>query len=350
MANRGRLTTREAVKRAADIKGTDANATIDDLIEAMSREIESRHRRWYIPRTLTRSYPWPGIGPSTTLWVHGDLLTVTALTTDNTATTIASPDYFLEPVNEGPPYDRIEIDQSSSATFSSSTTWQRAIAVTGTWGYLNETESVGTVVSGLASDATATTFVASDSSNIGVGDCLLIQSEQVFVTDRASIDLAVNTTGALTASMSDTTLSLAAPTDNLVVGELIRIDSERMLVVDVNSATSVVVDRAYDGSTLASHNSGADVFTYRQYTIERGVNGTTAAVHANATAVSRQVVPRDVEILCRAEVISAFYQEQAGWGREIGAGDGAQEFSGRALANMRKRVDAKYRRLILEVA
>ena len=68
-------------------------------------------------------------------------------------------DFFLEDNNLGPPYYRIEIDLSSTSSFESGDTPQRSISVLGRWGYEEDTESVGTVASGLSSGTTATTMV-----------------------------------------------------------------------------------------------------------------------------------------------------------------------------------------------
>lgn len=351
MADRAAYATLEAIRAAAQIRGSGSDAVLTYLIEAASREIERAMHRWFVPRTETRQYSWPqGSGNSYSLYLDADLLSVSTLTKEGeNAVAIASTDYFLEPVNEGPPYWRIDIDRASNAFFDSDpNTPQRSIRVTGSWGYTNDTQAVGVTTSGLASDAAATTFETSQSDKIGIGDNLLIQSEQVYVTAKTSLDLGVNlhaTTGALTADEADTNvLMTAAPTTAVRVGEVLRVDSEQLKVTAVNTTSDVEVERAYNGTTLASHAANADIFIYRTLTIERGVNGTTAATHANATAVSRYFPPRDVEMLCIAEVIAAFQQQTSGWGRSVGTGEGQREFSGRDLDRLRQSVVRRYRR------
>jgi hypothetical protein len=41
------------------------------------------------------------------------------------------------------------------------------------------------------------------------------------------------------------------------------------------------------------------VDVYRKFTVVREVNGTTAAAHDNATAISRYLVPADILFLCK---------------------------------------------------
>ena len=120
-----------------------------------------------------------------------------------------------------------------------------------------------------------------------------------------------------------------------------------MRVVSVTSATSVVVERAWDGTNLAAHTNTADIFVFRRFTVERAVNGTTAATHADNTAVSKYAVPGPIEELCIAETIAALQQERAGWGRTVGTGERQTELSGRALSDLRKRALGQYRRNLL---
>jgi hypothetical protein len=323
MADRANYTTREKFKRAADVRGSDLDAQIDRLIAAASRHIERVTRTWFVPRTAAEPYNWPQINPGTTweLWVRDYLLSVSAITDEDGSGTITVANTNLEP-QHGPPYTRVEIDYSSADTFDAGDTEQQTITVTGDWGYSNDTESAGTVVSGLASGTTATTFVTDSSDLIGVGDSLLIESERVFVTGKTTVDLAVNThgtTGALTASKTDTNVTLAAaPATALRVGEILRINSEDMRITAINSTSDVNVERAYDGTILAAHSTGDDVYAYRTLTIERGINGSTAATHANATAVSRYVPPADVELYCLQRAMLWFHQERGGLGEAAG--------------------------------
>jgi hypothetical protein len=342
--------TREAVKRAVRSNGSENDEAVDRLIEAASRDVENMTHRWFIPRTQTRLFKWPGIyGLGDILWVDADLISVTTLQTqaqDSSPTTIASSDYFLEPVNNAPPYNRIEIDISSSAAFESGDTSQRSISVAGSWGFSNDTVSVGTVASGLDSDATVTSMVASNvsmTSGINVGDTLLIESEQVFVSEKTSAALAsIVLDGALTADKSEN-VTVDGGTHGISNGEVIQVDSEQMLVRN-NTTTVLTVERAYNGTTLAAHSDGVAVHIFRTLTITRGVNGTTAATHADATAVTAYRAPGPIRELTTAMVIAAFTQEAAGYGRTIGAAGAPVDVTGRDLPALTQRISDQYAR------
>jgi len=327
--------TREAVKRAGNLFGTSRHIIIDRTIEAVSSSISRETRRRFIPETATKLYKWPQrfSNSSITLWTNEDILSVTTLKTkaQNTSpTTISSSDYFLEPQQYGGPYDRIEIDESSTASFESGDTQQRSISVLGSWGYSANTDSSGTVVSGLASDATATSMVISDGSLVDVGHTLLIESEQIFVSDRTSAaepnsDLL---DGALTADRSETVTVDSG--GRYAVNEVILVDSEEMLITGISGNVLSVI-RAYNSTTLATHSNNQAVHVFRTLTVERGANGTTAAVHANSTAISKYVPELPIQQLTIAMVLAQLAQEGSSWGRAVGAGDSAFEYSGRGL-------------------
>lgn len=338
-------TTREAVKRAGAVNTTLWDSVLDAEIEAASREIDKLTGRRFIPITATRRYAWPAPFPRAAwmLMLDDDLLSVSALTRDDdTATAIAATDYFLEPGNDGPPYAWIEIDLSSSAYFSQQNTHQRAIRVTGSWGYSSDTAAAGTVSSGLASDATATSLVCSDASKVDVGDTLLCESEQLFVSERATAGTTADLNDTLTASVSDVTVTV---TNGALVkaGEVILVDSERMLVQST-TGNDLTVQRAYEGTALAAHSTGTSVYAFRTLTVTRGVNGTTAATHANSTALSKYQPPADVRQLCRALALQRLSLNQGGWMGVLGSGENSIEVRGQALLALVERVKRHYRR------
>ena len=340
-------TSREAVKRAIRSNGNENDASIDRLIESASRDVEQLTKRRFIPKTQTRLYRWPSrwaVGD--TLWLDEDLISVSTLQSEaqnSSPTTISSSDYFLEPVNTAPPYNRIEIDISSDASFSSGDTPQRSISVAGSWGFSNDTESVGTVASGLAADATATSMVASNGSQISginVGDTLLIESEQLFVSEKTSAALnSILTDGVLTASKSENVTVDSG--HGIVAGEVILIDSEEMFV-RVAGTTALTVERAYNGTTLAAHTNNTAVHIFRTLTVTRGVNGTTGATHANSTAISVYRAPGPIRQLVTAMAIAGYTQESAAYGRVLGAGEGATNVTGRDLDSLAERVRSEY--------
>jgi hypothetical protein len=345
MANR-RYTTRESVKGYLEAVGVAKNPLIDNHIDAATETIERELRRRFIPFTATKKYNWPQEnGQSGVLHLDHGLISLSGLTSQNGAVTVNTGEVFLEPVNEGPPYTRIELDKASTdanTEFAAGESTQRAIAVTGSWGDCADTVTAGTVTSGLASSASATSMVCSDGSLIGVGDTLLIESEQLFVSERTAVSGGV---GALlgadfAANTSARLLELATPS-TVFVGEVLLVDSEKMLVEAV-SADGVTVTRAYDGTTLAAHSTGAQGYTHRQLTVVRGVNGTTAATHANSTAMSKYQPPADIQALCRAEAIFNYEQDESGHTGVVGGVEGGVNVRPKALSMMWESARCKY--------
>lgn len=337
--------TREAVKSTLNVQGSKLDAVIDRHIEAASADIErSLNDRRFIPYVDTKLFRWPrriARGGYTLYLEDNDLLSVTTLQAkaqDASPSTITN--YFVEPQHLGPPYSRIEIDLSSTDVFEAGNTPQRSISVLGKWGFSEETRAAGSVASGLASSASATSMVCSDASLVGVGDTLLIEDEQLFVSGRAAADTTATTSGALTADSNGTTVAVDDGT-KLHAGEVILIDSEKMLI-DSIAGNNLTVERAYDGTTLATHNSAAAVYAYRSLTVVRGVNGTTAATHANSTAVDKYAPPGDVVEFCLAQAIALHEQGKSGWTGQIGGPETPVETRMFNLYAMRMQLQAKY--------
>src|SRR3990172_4412290 len=171
--------SREQLKHAGDIKGSDQDAQVDRHIEAASRHIDRMlglREGVFIPKTQTRNFEWPqdtGVEDrhrnGYTLYLDEHLISISGVTRDgDTATAIPTADIFLEPANEGPPYTRLELDRSSTdadATFATtiSTTNQRAVRVSGSWGYKGDTKAAGALAAAI-SDTTGTSITISDAS------------------------------------------------------------------------------------------------------------------------------------------------------------------------------------------
>ncbi|TAJ21839.1 MAG: hypothetical protein EPO65_00635 [Dehalococcoidia bacterium] len=335
--------TREDVKSALDSAETArSNAQVDRAIETASRAIESLTLRRFYPTTATRYFDWPDRNSSRPwrLWLNADeLISVTTLTVAGEA--IASTDYFLEPANSGPPFTHVEIDLASSAAFSSGDTHQRAIAIAGVFGYQATSETVGSLSSNLDADTTDTASV-SWTRNVGIGDILTIDNERVIVTDRTMVDTTQNLQADLAASVSGVTVAVTNGAAFLV-GQILLVESERMLVVDI-AGNNLTVKRAWDGSVLAAHTSGADIYALTGIDIDRAQLGTTLAAHTTGATISRHVVPGPIRTLCIAEAINTLLQEQAGWGRSVGSGESERAASGADLPGLRTEVRRQFGR------
>lgn len=334
-------TTREEVKSSLDIKETARNnSQVDRAIEAASRSVEKLTHRKFYPFSGTRYIDWPNsdYARSGRLWLDGDTELVSLTTFVSGGVTIASTDYFLEPNDSGPPYDRIDIDRGSTAALTAGSTSQRSVALTGVFGYNDVTESVGSLVGGI--NSSVTTIVLDHPCK--VGELLTIGSERMVVTEKAlrqiiGSDLVSN----MSASTGDTLVDSGSGL--FYAGEVIAIDSEKMLVEDVSGA-NYIVKRAWDGSTLAAHTLGTVISAYRTFTVTRAQTGTAGAAHTDAAAVSHQVYPGPIVSLTIAEAMSQLQQEGSAYGRVVGSGDNAREARGLSLGDLRQNVYEAYGR------
>lgn len=336
-------TTREKVKLSKDLN-TIRDAQIDRIIAARSRSIENLTNRIFVPYIATKKYEWPPHQTSSSyrMWLNNDLLSVTSISLraeDDSPETLPASGYFLEPYNDGPPYRRIELNAETSYIFGGGQTWQRSVSIVGLWGYTQNTEQVGTL-SAAISTTTATTITVSDSSLIGVGDSLVIDSERFFVSDKVTAGTGVINMAAITADVADKNIVVSDAT-KLQKGEIITIDSERMYVQEVNDNT-ITVRRKYDGSTLATHASGTEFYDKSSITVQRGVYGSTAATHTNGTAIYKCIVPEDIEQLCIAETIVSLMHETEGYTKTVGGEGFQREYQGIALKDLRSEVKSNY--------
>jgi hypothetical protein len=329
--------TREDVKRSLDMNETARNdALVDRAIEAASRAVDGLLHRQIAPTLATRYFDWPNHQYSRAwrLWLdENDLISVTSLTSGGT--TVSSSDYFLEPVNSGPPYDRVEIDMSSSAAFSSDDTWQRAVSITGLWGYTDDNTAVGITAEALDASETGVDVDGPTAAQVGVGSVLKVDSERMLVTGRSTLTSGQTLQSDLT--IQNNAVSVSVTTGSaFAVGEVILLDSERMLIVDI-AGNTLTVKRGWDGSPLATH-SGSTIYTYRTLTVTRGALGTTAASHNSGATVNRWDVPGPVRELAMAEAINNLEQAKAGYARTSGAEESERETRALGLELLRKSV------------
>ena len=337
--------TVEDVAAAMDIKATAyMTARIARATDSATRSIEGALRRRFYPQLTTLYFDWPPAagGPAHVLWLEEhELISVTSLTSGGN--TIDAADFNLEPF-DGPPYNRIELDLSSSASFGGGSTPQRDITIVGVTGYRADTAAAGALAEAL--DSSETGVDVTDSSLVGIGDAILVGTEYMVVTGRAMLDTGVTIAAAdsLTASTADVSLTASTTTGIPQPGEVILIDAERLLVVDLAGDT-LSVRRAWDGSTLAAHAAEAPIYAGRTLTVERGALGSTAAAHDTATAVLRHVVPGLIRDLGIAESIVRLEQENAGYARTVGSGEGTRNASLAGLADLRAQARRQYRRV-----
>ena len=345
--------TLEAVKTAGGIEGQDRDAAIGRLIEAVSRAVDSATHTRFIPETAVRKYEFNQRNVrSNRLYFDADLFSMTTLTdrgSEQRALTEGA-EYLLLPDNAGPPFYAAEILRSQGVSYEGGAqTSQQSFEATGLWSATAETVAASVVAVNSITDAIGTSIHVKDGGKVGVGDTLLIESEQVFISGRDDVDLLVNLSGALTADETDTNVGLSgAPVDPVNVGEVLRIGTERMRVTAVNTTTSFEVERMYDGTTLAAHDNAVDIFMRRTYTMVRGVNGTTAASHADDTVFTRYVAPPLIEEVVLAEVLQLFHRQESGFTQRVGAGESQVTLRPESLKALQKRAYGAHRRNLVE--
>lgn len=346
MSTKPWYTTREIVKLALDVKSTaQADWQIDEAIDSASRMIDDEMNRIFYPWTGTRYLDWPDPqnGTSYRLWLEeNEVISVSQL---SSGTTVFSPTtYNLEP-SYGPPFDHIELKLSTTASFGDSDSHQRDVAVTGVFGYGND-ESAAGALSAAVVTTTATLITVTEPQKIGIGSLLRIDNERMMVVDRTWVDSTQVLGADITAMNNSTTIAVQ---DGTIFrrGEVIAINSEYMRVLSV-VGNNLVVERAFDGSTLAAHSGtgpgAAAIYRSTSLTVERGSAGTTAATHLNAAPIYLHAAPGPIRALCRAQAIDTVLQEQGGYARVIGSGDHLRAASGSTLKNLWARVVDNYQR------
>lgn len=336
--------SREAVQQALEDENTfRANvARIDQVIRQASRDVEGLCHRTFYPWTGTKTFDAPRRG--TTLWLEQhDLLALASLSSGGTALTAS--DYIFRPTNELP-ITAIELDRSSSGSWTVGDTWQNAVVGVGTWGYTDRSVSAGTITT--SPDNDDTTINVSDGSAVGVGDLLTVDTERLIVTDKMAVASGTTTTANLDAKNNANIVSVVDGS-LFTAGEVLLVDAERMLVLDVVGNT-LVVKRPVQGSVLAAHTSGGAVWVYRRLVVRRAATGTTAASHTAGAVVYRHTAPSLVQELTMAYAVVALTQGKAAYGRVIGAGDNQRESSGRGLKQIEADCQRRYARVRIGAA
>lgn len=331
--------TREQVQRALNLADVPRlNGRVDSAIMSGARQVHGLLHRQFYPTTATRLFDLP---KQFTLWL--DHLELAAAPTQILSAGIpmaASTDYILGPI-DGPPYRWIDQNYIAVVPFQPGASDQQCISVTGDYGYPTSTNPVTTL--GLTAGSSASTIVLNDSSAVGVGSLILIDSERLLVSDKT-----VSTTGAtITADLTNakSAVSVTVSSGALInPGELILIDAERMFVEYV-AGNVLTVDRAVNGSTLATHTTGATVFAPRTASVLRARTGSTAASHTTGAVVSVLAAPSLVSELNLAYAITNNERALAAYSR-TGSPDTTSLYrdKGRGIAELAADTVAAYGR------
>lgn len=338
------VTREEVISSLEDSHTSRSNTEVDRKRLAASRSVEGlTHRRFY-PEIRTMTFDWPNQQYAATwrLWLdEHELISATTITAGGTA--IAASDYFLRP-DDGPPYDRLEIDLASAAAFGGGDTHQRDISIAGLYGHKDIRNSAGAVVTGINSSTTTVDIKPlSGVLSVGVGSLIVVDSERMNVTERRMLDTTQNLQSNVDDDHAARTIAVSDGTA-FAIGEVILIDSERMLVTDI-AGNNLFVDRAYDGTTLADHTSTTDIYALRRYTVERAALGTTAAAHDADDIVYVQEFPSLIREYVNALAVAMLVGGENAYSMDPGSGPTKRSKPGTYLAALADEVRTTYGRI-----
>jgi len=264
----------------------------------------------------------------------------------NDDTTLSATDYLLRasemsnrPAWRNGPYFRIDADPESTAlgNWSSET---NSVVIPGAWGLYELVQALGITVASEQSSS-AETLVISNGARLSPGMLLKIGDELEFVSGYGTPTSAVTTlTAGLDASQEE--ISVADGT-KINVGEILRIGFERVKVLDISTNDAYVI-RGWEKTKKVSHDGSANVDAYRTFSVKRGCNGSTAALHAVATAISQYLVPEDINYLTRQIATLMLKKAQTGYAGRAGNSETGEtyynfEFPREAIA----RIKSNYR-------
>jgi hypothetical protein len=366
--------SREDAQRAIDFKDgitTEVQYKTDRAIQSISRNIEGHLHRLFYPWDGVKWFDFPNYSyaqPWELFLDRNDVLCLTNFSSGGVAIPLNT--CFLRPANKRPgfPWTKIELDRSTSSTFGgNSQTPQNAIEAQATWGFTADADPAGNLAAAVTS-TTQAAITVTNAALMGVGDLLIIGygrgeapypedtlghaglvqpyiGERVLVSDRSVADtgMAQAGEGCTTVSTADNLLQWTGDGSPPNQGEVLLLDSEQMLVqMVVNSVATV--ERAWNGTVLQAHQSGAEIYAYRSLTVQRGFLGTTATTWTDGTAVYRHRVPQLIRDLAIGESVNTILQETAGYSRMVGSGDAARPASGMALADLWQECRTEYGR------
>ena len=234
---------------ALNITGTGYDTRLRELLETVSRLVDRYCNRHFYVLVTTRKFD----GDGGTELATQDLISITSLKTDDNKdrtfeTTWATTDYLLYPTNAEPtkswgrPYTRVLVDLEAGSE-DVFTAGLQTVQIDGKWGFRDVTEDSGADINeGAQYSATDTTLTVTDGSKFAVGETILIESEQLYITAISTNDL----------------------------------------------------------------------------TVTRGVNGTTAAIHADSTDISIYRYPRPVVEACLIQASRLWKRKDSGFGAGSG--------------------------------
>lgn len=327
-----------------------SNRLIDRRLGSASRFVEGLCKRRFYPERLVikADYPDYSYADSWRYWLEGnELVSVESVVAGGV--TLDPSDYFLsrEDGRTEPPYDSLQLRVGSGSVFQSGTSFQQATVITGKggWNDTSTANSGGTLSGGINSSVTSIVVnPASGLFAVDAGALALIGSEYLIVVERTfSAVIGQTLQSTVEDAKSETTIAVGNGTV-FAVGEVINIDGELMLIETI-AGNNLIVERAYWGTVLEDHTSGAQIYGSRTFQVVRGAIGSTAASHSNADPVYVHEFPEGINELTIAEAVVLLEQNSAGYASEMGSGGSARETPKTGLDDLRQTVREAYGRV-----
>jgi hypothetical protein len=281
-----------ADKDSPGLKETRMFQAIKDASDFVQKDVG-----WFVPATLTRLLHGSG---SSVLFVP-PLLSVTSISnyahTIN-PTVLTTDDYLLRP-DQGF-WPRGPYTQIIFKPYARQRTWapyRNGVQIAGQWGMYDHSGATGATVQDTSGqNASQETLIVSDGGKVSPGMVLKIGDEQEAVT---GWDAPTETVTALNGVISASDEVITVDDGSLInIDEVLRLTFEQMKVRDKRSNQLSVI-RNWNGTGKVAHADDTPVDVYRTVQVERGVNGTDAAIHAKNTAISRYFVPDDILYLTK---------------------------------------------------
>lgn len=231
MALTNSYASRSALKTRLGLTDTNDDAVIDAVLGAVSRWIEQFTGRWFFPKVQTRYYTAVQSGRL----LVDDLLSVTSLATDADGDrtyedTWTATDYDLDPANaanETPPEPYTEIAVTPDGDYTFPVRVARGVKIAGSWGYYDvRVTSSATLAEAL--DISETAVDVSDGTQFGVGQTILIGTEQMQVTGISSNTLTVVRGANGTAAATHDTGATIQVYEYPIVGEACLLQASRI--------------------------------------------------------------------------------------------------------------------------
>ena len=262
-----------------NVTGTGDDTRLRLLAESQSRLIDRLANRHFYSLSATRTFDVADTGEVLLL----DLAAITSLKTDDNIdrtfeTTWATTDYRLRPSNADPatrenpgsrPYTSVIVDSNGSRSF---TLGDETVQIVGEWGWWSH-KATATETADAISSTTAKTFSVSARTDVEAGHTILVDSEQMYV-------------------------------------------------------------KSYSGNTV---------------TVERGMNGTTAATHSSGAAISLYEYPEPVREAVIIQAARMWKRKDASYANAIGLEGGLMEIF-RGIDQDVKQAIRPYRKIAMGVA